>query len=67
MQSAMSISVSNDIGITTGYLEHLFTLMLTKMKNPQSVPLIEGGILWGFLRLWICGHKPVFQFVGTYA
>ena len=29
-------------------------------KNPQRISLLAGENLWGFLRLWICVHKPVF-------
>ena len=32
---------------------------------PQSFLFFSEDRLWDFLRLWICNHKPVFQFVGT--
>jgi hypothetical protein len=34
-------------------------------ENPQRIPLFAGVKLWGFLCLWFCAYKPVFQFVGT--
>ena len=34
-------------------------------ENPQRIPLLFRGKLWGFLRLGICTYKLFFRFVYT--
>lgn len=35
------------------------------IKIPENFLFLSEELSGDFLRLWICGHKPVFQFVGT--
>ncbi len=41
--------------------------ILDEKEKPTVFPLLTGGLAVGFLRLWICGHRTIFQFVGTNA
>ena len=38
--------------------------MMRENENPTAVPLLFGGMAVGFLRLWICSHKPVLSVCG---